>query len=72
MKINNFLEGFLTIIAFTALICLIIGLPVMLLWNWVIPDIFPNIPRIGFWQAFGLSLLCSLLFKSNVTIKKEN
>lgn len=41
-----------------------VALPVMLLWNWLIPVIF-GLPSISFWQALGLSLLSSLLFKSS-------
>lgn len=35
----------------------------MLLWNWPMPDIF-GLQRINFWQAAGLCLLSSLLFRS--------
>lgn len=36
---------------------------VQLLWNAAVPDLF-SLPRLGFWKAMWLSLLCSLLFKS--------
>ncbi|MBQ8792766.1 MAG: hypothetical protein IJZ62_04060 [Clostridia bacterium] len=36
---------------------------VMLLWNWVAVGVF-GAPVLKFWVAFGLSWLCSLLFKS--------
>ncbi len=39
------------------------GLFVMLLWNWLMPEIF-GLKRIGYWQAWGLVLLCHILFKS--------
>lgn len=42
----------------------LMALPVMWLWNAVVPDLF-NLPVITFWQAFGLTLLCSFLFKSS-------
>jgi len=38
------------------------GLAVMLLWNWLMPDIF-GLKRLTYWQAWGLLLLCSILFK---------
>lgn len=44
---------------------------VMLLWNWVAVDLF-GAPVLGFWMAFGLRWLCSLLFKSNVTVNKKS
>lgn len=34
---------------------------VMLLWNWLMPDLF-GLPEISFWQAAGLLLLCKILF----------
>jgi hypothetical protein len=40
------------------------ALPVMLLWNVVVPDLF-GLPSISFWQALGLSMLSALLFKSS-------
>lgn len=47
----------LGLIAFTALGAVI----VMLLWNWLAPSLFAWRP-IGFFQAFGLLLLCRILF----------
>lgn len=34
---------------------------VMLLWNWLMPDLF-TLPEITFWQAAGLFLLSKILF----------
>ena len=51
------------------LIALILSLPVWLLWNWLIPVIF-GLTEITLAQAFGILILSSLLFKSNVTSKK--
>ncbi|RJY18536.1 hypothetical protein D5R81_04800 [Parashewanella spongiae] len=39
---------------------LISVLPVYLMWNWVVPDIF-SLPSIGFFQAAGLILLVQFL-----------
>jgi hypothetical protein len=44
---------------------------VMLLWNWIAVDLF-GAPVLGFWMAFGLHWLCSLLFKSKVTVNKKS
>ena len=44
---------------------------VMLLWNWVAVGLF-GAPAISFWVAFGLRWLCSLLFKSKLTVNKES
>ena len=44
---------------------------VMLLWNWVAVGLF-GAPALSFWVAFGLRSLCSLLFKSKLTVNKES
>jgi hypothetical protein len=44
-------------------IALVIGFTyvVMLLWNWLIPDLFAG-PVLDFWQAGGLLILSKILF----------
>ena len=37
------------------------SLVVMLLWNWLMPDVF-GLTAISYWQALGLYVLCKLLF----------
>ena len=39
------------------------GWAVMLLWNWLMPDIF-GLKTLTYWQAWGLLVLSSILFKS--------
>jgi hypothetical protein len=41
----------------------VFGLVVMALWNWLMPEIF-GLTRITYWQAWGLFLLFSILFKN--------
>ena len=56
-----------TILEFIGLLCIVavlLGYPLMLLWNWLMPVIF-NLPEISFWQAIGLNILSSILFKSS-------
>lgn len=48
---------------------LLFTLPVYWLWNWLMPDIF-GLKVISFWQALGLTTLCSLLFKSHSSSSK--
>jgi hypothetical protein len=38
------------------------GFFVMLLWNWLMPEIF-GLGTISYWQAWGLVLLAHILFK---------
>lgn len=40
----------------------VLGLAVMLLWNWLIPVLFVGVPQVGFWQALGILALSKLLF----------
>src|SRR4030095_17255884 len=37
------------------------GWLVMMFWNWLLPPLFAW-PRIAFWQALGLLVLCRILF----------
>jgi hypothetical protein len=41
------------------------GWVVMLLWNWLMPDIF-GLKRIGYWQGWGLLILSSILFRGKI------
>jgi hypothetical protein len=83
-KIANAWEDYSTGVAVLAIIGIVIGAlawafgmmclqawVVMLLWNWVAVGLF-GAPALGFWMAFGLSWLCSLLFKSKVTVNKKS
>jgi hypothetical protein len=64
------LEGILKIMAIISLVCLLLGLPLMLLWNWLMPVIF-GLSEISFWQAVGLNLLASILFARTSTTNNK-
>jgi membrane protein required for beta-lactamase induction len=66
---NNF-EAVAAFLGMIAIVIVILGYPLMLLWNWLMPIIF-NLPEITLWQAIGLNLLSTILFKSTTTIKKS-
>jgi hypothetical protein len=51
------------VIALCLLIAIIAALPTMWLWNWLMPVIF-GLGKITFWQAMGINMLCSILFKT--------
>ncbi|TFW17135.1 hypothetical protein E4L98_21465 [Duganella callida] len=40
----------------------VLGAIVMLLWNCLIPAIFPGANAVTYWQALGLLVLCRILF----------
>ena len=70
-KINNmktFLEVFLVAILTLGFVALVLGLPLMWLWNWIMPELF-YLNTITFWQAVGLNLLTGILFRSSYTKK---
>lgn len=48
------------------LLSLVLSLPVMWLWDWLMPTIF-NLKEITLLQAWGLNFLCGLLFKSHTS-----
>jgi len=53
-----------------AVMAVLLALPTMYLSNWLMPEIF-GLKTIGFWQALGLNLLCSSLFKNNSSNSKS-
>lgn len=64
------INGIMAILAYLMLYALILAVPVMLLWNYVMPDIF-GLSEINFWQALSLNLLSGFLFRfSTGTTKK--
>lgn len=51
----------------------VLALPVMWLWNGVLPNLFATTPfkPIDFWNAWGLLLLCGLLFKGSCSFSSN-
>ena len=70
MKMKSNLEIILGIIGILILAVVLLGYPTMLLWNWLMPDLF-SLPYITFWQACGINLLASILFKPTINIKND-
>jgi hypothetical protein len=66
---KTFLEVFLAAVVTLGFVALILGLPLMWLWNWIMPELF-YLDTITFWQAVGLNLLTGILFRSNYNTKK--
>jgi hypothetical protein len=61
---KNSLTAIGTFLGIVLVWTLVVTLPVQLLWNWLVPQIF-GLPKIGFWQTVGLILLVNLLFRSD-------
>ena len=49
----------------------LLALFVMLLWNAIIPVLFVGVGNLWYWGAFGLVLLCNLLFKTTININND-
>lgn len=49
---------------YAAFMAVFYALPVMLLWDWIMPKLF-HLQEITLLQSLGLVMLCSLLFKSS-------
>lgn len=70
MKVTELLEAFLIGLVLVAVVAVIFGFPTMWLWNWLMPELF-ELQTITFWQALGLNVLCSILFKSSKSTKEK-
>ena len=68
---KNMIESIATFLGLIAIVIVILGYPVMLLWNWLIPELF-GLSEVNFWQAIGLNILCTILFRPSINIKKQN
>ena len=64
------IEAFLIIVGLLLLSSILLAFPTMWLWNWLMPDIF-GVMKIDLYQAMGVNFLTHILFKSNVTIKRD-
>ena len=67
---SNTLNEIAKLLALLVTFILILGYPMMWLWNWLMPELF-GLPQITFLQAVGLNILTSIIFRPNVTIKKQ-
>ena len=67
---NQKIHSILLLIGILILACMLFGLPLQILWNLIMPELF-KLPYITFWQACGLQLMAALLFKSNINIDKK-
>jgi hypothetical protein len=64
------IEAIILVVGLLLLSAIILAIPTMLLWNWLLPHLF-NIPSITLYEAIGINMLSGILFKSNVNVKKD-
>lgn len=67
---DKFVGIVVALVALVIVMSLVMALPTMLLWNYLMPTIF-GLKTIGFWQALWLNVLCGILFK-NTSVSKSN
>lgn len=70
-KVKKMVELRILGAAYLVMWALMFGLPVMWVWNWIMPYLF-QLPHIGFWQSWGILFLSASLFKSNTFTYAQN
>ena len=69
------LAAVVLIVFFVLILGLVLSIPVWLLWNWIIPIVFPGegiAHHITLLQALGITLLTSLLFRSSFSSSSKD
>jgi hypothetical protein len=66
----KYIESFFILIGLILLYTIIMALPAMLLWNWLMPIIF-GLTKINIYQSLGIVLLSEILFKSSSNLNKN-
>lgn len=64
------LLGFLGVLIMAMILAILMALPVMWLWNYLMPELF-GLATIHFWQALAMSMLSSILFKGSSSSSKD-
>lgn len=62
----------LKVLVLTLVVGMVCSIPLMLLWNWLVPAVF-GFASVNLLQAFGLSLLAEMLFSpyTLITVKLQ-
>jgi hypothetical protein len=63
------IAAFVAVVATLVAFSLIMAVPTMLLWDWLMPELF-GLKTITLFQAWGLNFLCGMLFKSHNSTSK--
>jgi hypothetical protein len=62
-------EGFAIAILSLIVLGIFMAWPVQLLWNGCLIQAVDGLSPITFWQALGINILCSILFKNSSSSK---
>jgi hypothetical protein len=67
----NIISTWIGVLIALGFMSVIMALPTQWLWNSCLVPALDSVNPIGFWQALGLNVLSSILFKSHASSKKE-
>jgi hypothetical protein len=62
------LTAFIAVLATVFILTLVLSIPTMLLWDWLMPELFA-LKQITLFQAWGINFLSAILFKTTVNTK---
>jgi hypothetical protein len=63
-KLLGIIIGVVIVLAILAIGSIIAAIPMYILWNWLMPELF-GLKVVTFWQAWGMVFLTSILFKNS-------
>ena len=63
-------EGFILAILMLVVLGILMAWPVQILWNGCLIQAVDGLNPITFWQALGINVLCSILFKNSSSSSK--
>lgn len=69
-KVFVVVGGIIVTIALLVFLSFLLSWPVMMLWNGCLVGAVAGVAEVSWTQAWGISLLCGILFKSNVSTSK--
>jgi hypothetical protein len=62
--------GIVGVLGLLVFLSFLLSWPVMMLWNGCLVDAVSGVKEVTWMQAWGLSLLCGILFKSHTSSSK--
>jgi len=71
MDISTAIGAFVAMVLLAVLLSFLLSWPVMWLWNNALVGAINGVNNIEWLQAWGISILCGILFKSQITKTKE-
>ena len=68
-QITVAIGAFITLIVGLLFLSFLLSWPVMMLWNGCLVGAVAGVANVTWLQAWGISILCGILFKSSITTK---